>query len=321
MNRKDKIEIAFGESYKTAVQSEELEFIPTDIEGLNETIFTCGGVPRGRVMEIAGPNNTGKSTFMQWVAGQVQKRGGKVAWFDAERTFLKSYAAGSGINLDELVLPDFGLGEDMLHKVKLYVASNQFDLVVVDSQDAVKPSSLQEVEAKSHNMRERLSRAMMWAQFYRDLVGGYTIKDAAGNIVKNDRKVHIFQGGKEVAKDDIHKISDKKTCLAMIAHLVPKPGVVFGKQKDSSGGEEAKFQYSLRIWLLSRQGVMGQVKKQKVLKYSKVKIKVEKVKIGTLKNSGVYEVKMGADGSISDLSNIEDMEVQINAETLDGGEE
>ena len=86
------IEDILGKSFTKANIKENLEFIPTGLEELDRIIFICGGLPRGRAIEIAGKNNTGKSTFMQWCGGQVQKQGGKVAWFDAERCFLNKYA-------------------------------------------------------------------------------------------------------------------------------------------------------------------------------------------------------------------------------------
>ncbi len=304
----------FGKSYRTADEKEEIKFIPTDIEEINTTILSCGGLPCGNVIEIAGEPGKGKSTFVQWFAGQVQKRDGKVCWFEAEPTFSSKYAVGSGINTKELVLPEFGLGEDLLYKVKLAIASNFFDMIVIDSQDAVKPSALRMVEAKALSMKEKLMRSSMWADFYRDIIAGYSIKDKNGKLILSNKKVYEIEAGKEITRKDLHKLSQKKCCLVMVSHLVPKVGVVFGKPFDSSGSNEMKYHFGLRVWLLGRKPIMGVKKKQEFLKYSIVRLKVEKVKVDFLQGKGECEVIMTPEGMIKSLEEVTKEEIELPKE-------
>jgi len=302
----DELKNIFGSSYRTGDQVEELEYIPTDIEEINRIIFSCGGIPRGKVIEVAGRTHTGKSTFCQWLCGQVQKRGGKAAWFDAEGSFSKSYAEGSGINIKELIIPKFGLGEDMLYRVKQAIASNLFDIIIIDSQDAVIPEKIKDSQPDALTMNERLLRASMWNDFHRSIIGGFTVKaSATGEYIKSNVPIPIMKNGKEVISDKIHRIEQKKTCLMIVSHLMPKPGVIFGKQFDTTGGEKAKFNFSLRIWLTNRKPIMGQKNKKEILKYSEVRLSVEKNRLGFLEEGGKCLIKMNPDGSIESLKNKE----------------
>ena len=96
-----------GGSATIASEIPEVDTIPTDINVLNTEVLGCGGIPRGRIVELYAKPSVGKSTLAYWLMGQVQKRGGVSALFDAEGCYLRDYGEACGINNNELILPDF----------------------------------------------------------------------------------------------------------------------------------------------------------------------------------------------------------------------
>jgi len=228
-----------GEKGLTANTYPEVEVIPTDIETLNHVVFGCGGIPRGRVIEIYAPPSVGKSTLCYWLIGQVQKRGGVCALWDAEGTYSQSYGESCGINNDELIMPDFDLGNDLLFQVKKLLASNVIDFMVVDAVPSLQPEMASESkEGKDHNMRERLERANMLSMFFSDITGGFTMRAS-----KSSKKfIECSTTG-----DIVHKLRNKKTCLAFINHAKDKIGVMFGDPTTTPGGKGLHFASSIRI--------------------------------------------------------------------------
>ena len=227
-----------GGSGALASQQRELDTVPVELAGFNNRVLGCGGLPRGRIMELYAKPSVGKSTLAYWFIGQVQKQGGVGALFDAEGAYLPDYGASCGINNEKLILPEFGLGEDAIYKLKLLLASNTCDIIVVDSMPALQPGGMSEqTEAVSLKMNQRLERAKMFTILFNDLMGGFQVKHP--------------QKGKGMVKNDegttIHKIYDKKACLIFINHAKDKIGVMFGERTYTPGGDAINFASSIRL--------------------------------------------------------------------------
>lgn len=230
-----------GSSGKTASSQSKLEVIPTDIPALNDTVLGCGGLPRGKIIEMYAKPSVGKSTLSYWLIGQVQKRGGVAALFDAEGAYLPEYGAKCGINNDELILVNFDLGNDALFKVQLLLATNAIDLMVVDSMAALIPAmAADKTSSEALKMNERLEKAKMFTCFFNEIMGGYRIKEEK----KGSRFITQTIDGE---KTDIHKMSNKKACLIMINHAKDKVGVMFGERTYTPGGDAINFASSIRL--------------------------------------------------------------------------
>jgi len=227
-----------GGSGTVASQRRQLETVPVELAGFNDRVLGCGGLPRGRIMELYAKPSIGKSTLAYWFIGQVQKQGGIGALFDAEGAYLPDYGASCGINNDKLILPEFGLGEDAIYKLKLLLASNTCDIIVIDSMPALQPElSSEMIGAFSLKMNQRLERAKMFTILFNDLMGGFQVKHP--------------QKGKGMIKNDdgttLHKIYDKKACLIFINHAKDKIGVMFGERTYTPGGDAINFASSIRL--------------------------------------------------------------------------
>ena len=165
-----------GGSGTIASQQRKLETVPVELAGFNNRVLGCGGLPRGRIMELYAKPSIGKSTLAYWFMGQVQKQGGIAALFDAEGAYLPKYGASCGINNDKLILPEFGLGEDAIYKLKLLLASNTCDIIVVDSMPALQPAlSSEMVGAESLKMNQRLERAKMFTILFNTFIYDITV--------------------------------------------------------------------------------------------------------------------------------------------------
>jgi len=212
----------------------QLEVISTEFPQLNNHLLGCGGLPRGRIIELYAKPSAGKSTFAYWMIGQVQKAGGIGALFDAEGAYLTTYGEACGIDNDKLILPEFGLGEDALYKLKLLIATNACDIIVVDSMPALQPAGSSEmIDASALKMNQRLERAKMYTILFNDLMGGFEVKSPTK--------------GKGFIKNGPHKIYDKKTCLIFINHAKDKIGVMFGERTYTPGGDAINFASSIRL--------------------------------------------------------------------------
>jgi len=223
-----------GGSGTVASSLRELDVIPTEFSQFNDHLLGCGGLPRGRIIELYAKPSAGKSTFAYWMIGQVQKAGGIGALFDAEGAYLPDYGQACGIDNDKLILPEFGLGEDAIYKLKLLLASNTCDIIVIDSMPALQPAlSSEMVGAEALKMNQRLERAKMYTILFNDLMGGFQVKSP----IK----------GKGFIKGGPHKIYDKQTCLIFINHAKDKIGVMFGERTYTPGGDAINFASAIRL--------------------------------------------------------------------------
>ncbi|MEO5822573.1 MAG: recombinase RecA [Vicinamibacteraceae bacterium] len=170
-----------------------------------------GGMPRGRVIEIYGPESSGKTTLALQVIAQAQAKGGMAAFVDAEHALDASYAAKLGVNLENLLVSQPDNGEQALEIVEVLVRSNSVDVVVVDSVAALVPKA--EIEGEMGEAQMGLQARLM-SQALRKLTGA---------------------------------VSKSNTCLIFINQLREKIGVMFGNPETTTGGRALKFYSSVRV--------------------------------------------------------------------------
>src|SRR5213080_2563738 len=170
-----------------------------------------GGVPRGRVVEIFGPESSCKTTLALQVIAQAQKAGGMAAFVDAEHALDAQYARKLGVDLDNLLVSQPDNGEQALEIVEVLIRSNGVDVVVVDSVAALVPKA--EIEGEMGDAQMGLQARLM-SQALRKLTGA---------------------------------VSKSKACLIFINQLREKIGVMFGNPETTTGGRALKFYASVRI--------------------------------------------------------------------------
>jgi recombination protein RecA len=170
-----------------------------------------GGVPRGRVIEIYGPESSGKTTLTLSIISQIQQKGGTAAFIDAEHAFDSTYAAKVGVKLSDLLISQPDTGEQALEIAETLVRSNAVDLVVIDSVAALTPRA--EIEGEMGDAHMGLQARLM-SQALRKLTG---------------------------------TISKSNTCIIFINQIRMKIGVMFGSPETTTGGRALKFYASVRI--------------------------------------------------------------------------
>ncbi|HYM22593.1 MAG TPA: recombinase RecA, partial [Vicinamibacterales bacterium] len=170
-----------------------------------------GGVPRGRVIEIFGPESSGKTTLALQVIAEAQKAGGMAAFVDAEHALDAAYAQKLGVDIDNLLVSQPDNGEQALEIVEVLIRSNGVDVVVVDSVAALVPKA--EIEGEMGEAQMGLQARLM-SQALRKLTGA---------------------------------VSRSKCCLVFINQLREKIGVMFGNPETTTGGRALKFYSSVRL--------------------------------------------------------------------------
>jgi recombination protein RecA len=216
----------------------DVEVISTGSPSL-DLALGVGGLPRGRIIEIYGPESSGKTTLALSVASQVQKTGGRVAFIDTEHALDPDYAKRIGVNIEKLVISQPDSGEDALNIVEKLIRSGLFDLIIVDSVAALVPRA--ELEGEVGDQFIGLQARMM-SQALRKLTG----------IISKTRTVLIF-------------INQTR---AMIGGMVPG-------QETTPGGKALKFYASVRIELKR----VAQIKKGEEIIGNKIKAKIVKNKV------------------------------------------
>jgi len=194
-----------GQDFKVDVPAISTGSIAIDIA------LGVGGVPRGRVVEIYGPEASGKTTLTLSIIAQAQKAGGQAAFIDAEHAFDPAYAKKIGVNLDNLLMSQPDTGEQALEIVETLVRSNAIDVIVIDSVAALTPKA--EIDGEMGESHMGLQARLM-SQALRKLTG---------------------------------VISKSKTCVIFINQIREKIGVIFGNPETTPGGRALKFYTSVRI--------------------------------------------------------------------------
>lgn len=194
-----------------------LELISTGSFGVD--FVSHGGIPRGRITEIYGPQHSGKTTLMMSTAGRVQAGGGRVAWIDMEYGFDDTWATTLGVNVDKLHIDNFDTAEEALKFMLLVSQSNKFDLVVLDSVAALVPTvELAEDFGKSHMGLQ----ARLMSQAMRKLQG---------------------------------PIGKTRTAVVFLNQIRNKIGVMYGSPETTPGGLALPFAASLRIDIRQRKPI------------------------------------------------------------------
>ncbi|MCL1873709.1 MAG: recombinase RecA, partial [Clostridiales bacterium] len=188
----------------------EVEVIPTGALAL-DLALGVGGVPRGRIVEIYGPESSGKTTLALHIAAEAQKKGGIVAFIDAEHAMDPVYARRLGVNIDDLFISQPDNGEQALDIADTLIRSGALDLIVIDSVAALVPR--QELEGEMGDSQMGLQARLM---------------------SKALRKLTATLG-------------KTKTCIIFINQIREKIGITFGNPETTAGGRALKFFASVRI--------------------------------------------------------------------------
>jgi recombination protein RecA len=262
---------SLGGAGLTADQAPDLEVQETDWAEMNDVVLGCGGLPRGKIIELYAKASVGKSTLAYWYIAQVQKRGGVAALFDAEGSYLAVYGASFGVDNSRLLKPEFYYGEDALQKMKILLAQNILDLIVTDSVPYLQPVQLVEHKTDSpYNMNQNLARAKMFTSFFNDLAGGYQIKP-----LDNPKGKWVVDS---VTGTNYHRNYEKKATMIFINHAKVAIGVMFGPKTKTPGGDSLDLASAIRLG-------MTHVKQSKVKdkdgypKYKIVRVKAAKNKV------------------------------------------
>src|SRR5690625_5223929 len=208
-----KIEKQFGKGSIMKLGEEatqRIETIPSGSLALDEALG-IGGYPRGRVIEIYGPESSGKTTVALHAIAEAQKLGGQAAFIDAEHALDPNYAKALGVNIDGLLLSQPDTGEQALEIAEALVRSGAIDIIVVDSVAALVPSA--EIEGEMGDSHVGLQARLM-SQALRKLSGA---------------------------------INKSKTIAIFINQIREKVGVMFGNPETTPGGRALKFYSSVRV--------------------------------------------------------------------------
>ena len=260
----------------------QVEVIPTGCLSL-DLALGVGGVPRGRIIEIYGPEASGKTTLAQHVVAEVQKMGGIAAFVDAEHALDPDYAKVIGVNIEELFISQPDTGEQALEIVETLVRSNAVDVIVIDSVAALTPKA--EIEGEMGQSHMGLQARLM-SQALRKLAG---------------------------------IISKSNTTVIFINQIRMKIGVIFGNPETTPGGNALKFYSSVRIEVRRsaqiKQGdkIIGNRVKAKIVK-NKVAPPFQRCEFDIMYNEGISVA-----GDLLDLGVVVgSVEKQGNSYTFEG---
>ena len=234
----------FGEAHTADVDA-----VPTGCLSL-DIALGVGGVPRGRVIEIYGPEASGKTTLAQHIVAEVQKKGGLAAFIDAEHALDPEYARRLGINVDDLLISQPDTGEQALEILETLVRSNAVDIVVVDSVAALTPKA--EIEGEMGDSHMGLQARLM-SQALRKLTA---------------------------------IVSKTKTIVIFINQTRMRIGIFFGNPETTTGGTALKFYSSVRIEVRR----IGQIKQGDRIIGSRVRAKVVKNKVAAPFKSTEFDI-------------------------------